>query len=56
MKAKNEIKKKFELEKFEVAKLTNSRKIVGGNFVNGTGDDLTTTGNNGKVSTIRCTD
>ena len=31
MKAKKEIKKKFELEKFEVAKLTNSRKIVGGN-------------------------
>lgn len=56
MKAKKEIKKKFELEKFEVAKLTNSRKIVGGNYVNGTGGDLTTTGNQGKVSTYICTE
>jgi hypothetical protein len=57
MKTKKEIKKKFELEKFEVAKLTKSRKIVGGgDIVNGTGGDLTTTGNHGKVSTYICTE
>lgn len=52
MKTKNENKKKFTLEKFEVAKLTNTRKIVGGSAV--IGGDLTPTIGTQKESTNQC--
>lgn len=48
--------KKFTLDKFQVAKLKNLKKIIGGDFTNDGVTVLTTTGNeNDRDSTIRCT-
>lgn len=53
MKTKNE-NKKFSLEKFEVAKLKNTKVIKGGSENGGNGDDHTTTIKTNKLSTGDC--
>ena len=51
-----ETKKKFTLDKFQVAKLKNLKKIIGGDVTNDGGTVYTTTGNdNDRDSSIRCT-
>jgi hypothetical protein len=51
MKTKNEKNKKFSLEKFEIAKLTNARSIVGG--AGELSSDICST-DAGNISSQRC--